>query len=60
MSLKLNIRLSVLLLLLLLLGLGGYAFFTIRYLENGVGIEFVKPRWAEARSRRRLRTTRTL
>ena len=32
MSLKLNIRLSVLLLLLLLLGLGGYAFFTIRYL----------------------------
>ncbi|MET4073801.1 NtrC-family two-component system sensor histidine kinase KinB [Hymenobacter sp. UYCo722] len=40
MSLKLNIRLSVLLLLLLLLGLGGYAFFTIRYLENGAhGIE---------------------
>ncbi len=40
MSLKLNIRLSVLLLLLLLLGLGGYAFFTIRYLEAGAhGIE---------------------
>ena len=40
MSLKINIRLSVLLLLLLLLGLGGYAFFTIRYLENGAhGIE---------------------
>ena len=40
MSLKLNIRLSVLLLLLLLLGLGGYAFFTIRYLEHGAhGIE---------------------
>ncbi|MFD2720397.1 ATP-binding protein [Hymenobacter monticola] len=40
MSLKLKIRLSVFLLLLLLLGLGGYAFFTIRYLENGAhGIE---------------------
>ncbi|WP_345056858.1 sensor histidine kinase [Hymenobacter glaciei] len=40
MSLKLNIRLSVLLLLLLLLGLGGYAFFTIRFLEAGAhGIE---------------------
>jgi len=40
MSLKLKIRLSVLLLLLLLLGLGGYAFFTIRYLEHGAhGIE---------------------
>ncbi|GAB3868148.1 ATP-binding protein [Hymenobacter segetis] len=40
MSLKLKIRLSVFLLLLLLLGLGGYAFLTIRYLENGAhGIE---------------------
>ncbi|MBF9140773.1 sensor histidine kinase [Hymenobacter properus] len=40
MSLKLKIRLSVFLLLLLLLGLGGYAFFTISYLENGAhGIE---------------------
>ncbi|WP_046244780.1 sensor histidine kinase [Hymenobacter terrenus] len=40
MSLKLKIRLSVLLLLLLLLGLGGYAFFTINYLEHGAhGIE---------------------
>ena len=41
MSLKINIRLSVLLLLLLLLlGLGGYAFFTIRYLKHGAhGIE---------------------
>ncbi|HEX8660031.1 MAG TPA: ATP-binding protein [Hymenobacter sp.] len=40
MSLKLKIRLSVFLLLLLLLGLGGYAFFTIRYLEHGAhGIE---------------------
>ena len=40
MSLKLKIRLSVFLLLLLLLGLGGYAFFTIRYLERGAhGIE---------------------
>ena len=35
MSLKIKIRLSVFLLLLLLLGLGGYAFFTIRYLEQG-------------------------
>ena len=35
MSLKLKIRLSVFLLLLLLLGLGGYAFFTISYLEEG-------------------------
>ncbi|WP_201987011.1 sensor histidine kinase [Hymenobacter rubidus] len=40
MSLKLKIRLSVFLLLLLLLGLGGYAFFTINYLEHGAhGIE---------------------
>ncbi|MDO7845562.1 ATP-binding protein [Hymenobacter sp. M29] len=40
MSLKLKIRFSVFLLLLLLLGLGGYAFFTINYLENGAhGIE---------------------
>jgi PAS domain S-box-containing protein len=40
MSLKLKIRLSVFLLLLLLLGLGGYAFFTISYLEHGAhGIE---------------------
>ncbi|MBO2008974.1 ATP-binding protein [Hymenobacter negativus] len=40
MSLKLKIRLSVFLLLLLLLGLGGYAFFTINYLEKGAhGIE---------------------
>jgi NtrC-family two-component system sensor histidine kinase KinB len=40
MSLKLKIRLSVFLLLLLLLGLGGYAFFTINYLETGAhGIE---------------------
>jgi NtrC-family two-component system sensor histidine kinase KinB len=40
MSLKLKIRLSVFLLLLLLLGLGGYAFFTINYLEQGAhGIE---------------------
>ena len=40
MSLKLKIRLSVLLLLMLLLGLGGYAFFAIRYLEHGAhGIE---------------------
>ncbi|MGY3090499.1 NtrC-family two-component system sensor histidine kinase KinB [Hymenobacter sp. UYAg731] len=40
MSLKLKIRLSVFLLLVLLLGLGGYAFLTIRYLENGAhGIE---------------------
>ncbi|MBU6122463.1 sensor histidine kinase [Hymenobacter siberiensis] len=40
MSLKLKIRLSVFLLLLLLLGLGGYAFLTIRFLENGAhGIE---------------------
>ncbi|SHI44033.1 Signal transduction histidine kinase [Hymenobacter daecheongensis DSM 21074] len=37
MSLKLKIRLSIFLLLLLLLGLGGYAFFTMRYLENGAG-----------------------
>ncbi len=35
MSLKLKIRLSVFLLLLLLLGLGGSAFFTISYLEEG-------------------------
>ena len=35
MSLKLKIRLSIFLLLVLLLGLGGYAFFTIRYLEHG-------------------------
>lgn len=34
MSLKLKIRLSILLLLLLLLGLGGYAFFTISYVER--------------------------
>ena len=40
MSLKLKIRLSVFLLLVLLLGLGGYAFLTIRFLENGAhGIE---------------------
>jgi len=40
MSLKLKIRLSIFLLLLLLLGLGGYAFFTISYLEHGAhGIE---------------------
>jgi NtrC-family two-component system sensor histidine kinase KinB len=40
MSLKLKIRLSVFLLLVLLLGLGGYAFFTISYLEHGAhGIE---------------------
>ena len=40
MSLKLKIRLGVFLLLLLLLGLGGFAFFTINYLENGAhGIE---------------------
>lgn len=40
MSLKLKIRLSVFLLVLLLLGLGGYAFLTIRFLENGAhGIE---------------------
>jgi len=40
MSLKLKIRLSVFLLLLLLLGLGGYAFFTINFLEHGThGIE---------------------
>ena len=40
MSLKLKIRLSVFMLLLLLLGLGGYAFFTINYLEHGAhGIE---------------------
>ena len=40
MSLKLKIRLSVFLLLLLLLGLGGYAFFTINFLEHGAhGIE---------------------
>ncbi|WP_426061630.1 ATP-binding protein [Hymenobacter sp. B1770] len=35
MSLKLKIRLSIFLLLLLLLGLGGAAFFTINYLEEG-------------------------
>ncbi|MBF9237712.1 PAS domain-containing protein [Hymenobacter sp. BT683] len=40
MSLKLKIRLSVFLLLLLLLGLGGYAFLTISYLEQGAqGLE---------------------
>ena len=38
MSLKLKIRLSIF--LLLLLGLGGYAFFTINFLEHGThGIE---------------------